>query len=156
MSFYSAPSAAAPSLNEEECRSAECRQALAAARRATARYHDIERAIADGFVPLSPCVSVPGLGTMGIHYGNIGRITNPDVNPARPEVLLYLPDEAGEMRLVAVEYVVPAPLVPAAPVLFGQTFEYSPGRNAYELHVWAWRHNPAGMFAPFNPSLECP
>ncbi len=139
-----------------ECETRECRQLLASAKRATARYHDFNRAVEDGFVPLSPCVAVPGLGAMGIHYGNFKRISNPNVDAAEPEILLYIPDSEGTMRLVGLEYVVPAPLVSSPPVLFGQTYEYSPVRNTYELHVWAWRNNPIGLFAPFNPRLACP
>jgi hypothetical protein len=139
-----------------ECETKECRAALTAAKRATAKYHDFQTALDEGFVQLSPCVSVPGLGAMGFHFGNFGRIMNPNVDAAEPEVLLYMPDEDGTMRLVGLEYVVPAPLVPAAPTLFGQTYHFSPERNTYELHVWAWRNNPSGIFAPFNPKLECP
>ena len=25
----------------------------------------------------------------------------------------------------------------------------------YDLHVWVGKHNPAGIFTPFNPSLHC-
>jgi len=25
----------------------------------------------------------------------------------------------------------------------------------YDLHVWLWKHNPAGMFAEWNPGLSC-
>jgi hypothetical protein len=25
----------------------------------------------------------------------------------------------------------------------------------WALHVWAWRRNPAGLFADWNPNLEC-
>ena len=25
----------------------------------------------------------------------------------------------------------------------------------YELHAWLFRHNPAGMFAEFNPNVTC-
>jgi len=25
----------------------------------------------------------------------------------------------------------------------------------YELHVWAWRRNPSGTFADFNPVVSC-
>ncbi len=142
--------------DDGECDSRECRRALTDARRATAKYHDFQTALDEGFVQLSPCVSVPGLGAMGFHFGNFGRIMNPNVDASEPEILLYIPDADGEMRLVGLEYVVPAPLTPTAPVLFGQTYHYSPQRNAYELHVWAWRNNPSGMFAPFNPRLECP
>ena len=25
----------------------------------------------------------------------------------------------------------------------------------YDLHVWLWKDNPAGMFAPTNPDVSC-
>lgn len=140
-----------------ECRTKECRAALVEAKQATAKYHDIQTALADGFFQASPCVAHPTLGTMGYHYINLGRIINPLVSPEEPEALLYLPDADGEMRLVAVEYIVPLGLATEAPVLFGQTFHTDgPPLNQYSLHVWAWRDNPSGIFAPFNPKLSCP
>ena len=142
--------------NHGECETKECRALLTSAKRATAKYHDFQTALNEGFVQLSPCVAVPGLGAMGFHFGNFGRIMNPNVEATEPEVLIYMPDEDGTMRLVALEYVVPAPLVGSAPTLFGHTFDFSPERNTYELHAWAWRNNPSGTFAPFNPKLECP
>ncbi len=140
---------------EGEC-NRDCRKALATARAATAKYHDISEAIADGFVPVSPCVAVPGLGAMGIHYANFARAGNPNLNPAEPETLLYLPDEDGDLRLVGLEYTRFGPPTLPAPTLFGQEFHYDSNLGAYTLHVWAWRNNPSGMFAPFNPKLSCP
>jgi hypothetical protein len=139
-----------------ECDSRDCRKALATARAATAGYHNINKALVGGFVPVSPCVAVPGLGAMGIHYVNFERAANPNLNPAEPETLLYLPDENGVLRLVGLEYVQFAPPAAPAPTLFGQEFHYDENLGAYTLHVWAWRNNPNGMFAPFNPKLSCP
>jgi hypothetical protein len=144
--------------------------ALARARSATARYHDVAVALAEGFVQASPCVAAPGLGTMGFHYIDFGRM-DPSAEVTRPEALLYVPEE-GELRLMAVEYIVPVfvdggpyfgPTPPAdpgpAPVLFGQTFvgpDAPPGAPwQFSLHAWIWRHNPVGMFAPFNPTVDC-
>jgi hypothetical protein len=25
----------------------------------------------------------------------------------------------------------------------------------YELHIWAWKDNPRGTFADFNPNVTC-
>ncbi|CAN5825357.1 hypothetical protein BH20ACI4_BH20ACI4_03840 [soil metagenome] len=142
---------------DADCRSKSCRQALVDAKQATARYHDVQNALDDGFFQASPCVSHPTLGAMGFHFINIGRIMNPLVKPDEPEVLLYLPNENGEMKLVGLEYVVPLGLATEPPVLFGQTFHTNgPPLNQYALHVWAWRNNPSGIFAPFNPKLSCP
>ena len=133
----------------------DCRKALSTARAATAKYHDVNEAIADGFVRVSPCVAVPGLGTMGFHYANFARAGNPNLDPAEPEILLYVPDEDGGLRLVGLEYVRFGPPTQPAPTLFGQEFHYDAARGQYALHVWAWRNNPSGMFAPFNPKLGC-
>lgn len=144
---------------------------LAQARAATARYHDVSVALEDGFFRASPCISGPA-GTMGFHYVNPSRLDD-TAAIEEPEVLLYL-EEDGEWQLVAVEYVVPVfqdgrpyfgtepPADPGPrPELFGKAFAgpmpgHAPGEPwHYDLHVWVWSHNPAGMFAPFNPSLSC-
>jgi hypothetical protein len=146
----------AQSLREASDCDRDCRRALASARAATAKYHDVSEGIADGFVPVSPCIAVPGLGAMGIHYGNFARAGNPNLNAAEPETLLYMPDEDGDLRLVGLEYLRFGPPTQPAPTLFGQEFQYDSRLGAYALHVWAWRNNPGGMFAPFNSKLSCP
>ncbi|MDQ3798322.1 MAG: hypothetical protein M3384_02630 [Acidobacteriota bacterium] len=134
----------------------DCRKSLAAARAATAKYHNFDKAVEDGFVQVSPCVEVPGLGAMGFHYVNFQRAGNPNLDAAEPEVLLYLPDRNGKLHLVGLEYVRFASPASPAPTLFGQEFHYDQNLGAYTLHVWAWRNNPSGMFAPFNSQLSCP
>jgi hypothetical protein len=143
-----------------------CAGALAQARAATAPYHEESAALADGFVPDPICV----------HYIDPARAGDAVVDASSPEVLLYEPQPDGSRRLVAVEYFAPVfsdgtpwfgesapPVVDnAPPVLFGRTFlGPMPGHNPampwhYELHVWAWSHNPSGTFAQWNPSLSCP
>jgi hypothetical protein len=81
-----------------------------------------------------------------------------------PEALLYEPRD-GKLQLVAVEYVVLADAWnaknQAPPVLMGQLFNYvgAPNRYGlpafYELHVWAWKANPDGVFADWNPNVSC-
>ena len=141
---------------------------LAAVRKATAKYHNVDNALADGFVADHECVAVPGLGGMGIHYINFDRIMDNEINLLEPEVLLYAPSSNG-VKLVGVEYMlaigapdspVPDP-VPPAPVLFGLPFDgpmegHGPGQPPhYDLHVWVWANNPSGMFAMFNPKVSC-
>jgi hypothetical protein len=31
-----------------------------------------------------------------------------------------------------------------------------PELHHWDLHVWLWKNNPAGMFTPTNPSVHCP
>jgi hypothetical protein len=46
----------------------DMRQELAALHPLFARYHDLEKAVADGYEFVGPCVSDPALGGMGDHY----------------------------------------------------------------------------------------
>ena len=69
------------------------------------------------------------------------------------------------MRLVAVEYIVFAEawhaVNEAPPVLMGQVFHYTGSPNRFGLpsfyapHVWAWKHDPNGMFVDWNPAVSC-
>lgn len=149
-----APASAVASYDESEC-DRDCRRDLASTRAATAKYHDVQRAFADGFINTGQCVQHPVLGAMGIHFINPARIGNPALDPAEPEVLLYMPED-GEFRLVGLEYVRPGPSTMPVPQLFGQHFHHSAvPMNQWALHVWVWRNNPSGMFADFNPQLSC-
>ena len=142
---------------------------LAAVRQATGKYHDVTHAIADGYADpatlAAACLEVPGVGTMGIHAANMGLLMDQDVDPLKPEVLLYVPKKGGGFRLVGIEYLVPLmpgqDALPVPPSVFGQTFEgpmdgHEPGMpRHYDKHVWIWSPNPDGMFAQFNPRLTC-
>jgi hypothetical protein len=145
-------------------------QELAKLRQATVRYQDVNNALADGFVPVSECVlNQDGTAGMGIHYANFDRLIDPSINAMEPELLLYVPRADG-LKLVAVEYMfaigppdAPIPASPpAAPVLFGHSFDgpmlgHGPGMPPhYDFHVWLWEANPDGIFTDFNPNVKCP
>jgi len=128
---------------DESC-GTECRKQLAQVRAATAKYHDVEEALIDGYVPVSGCVALPTGPAMGIHYANIQKVDGEiDVND--PEILVFVPDTDGSLRLVAVEYMIPKVLAPELPELYGRHFHEGP-MNTWTLHAWVWRNNPAGMF----------
>lgn len=143
---------------------------LASARQATASYHDINVAVGDGFGELRDkdgiaCIDNPA-GGMGVHYVLGSRVGDPAETASEPEVLVYEPMKNGEMRLVALEYVVLQSSWEGAgntepPSLFGQTFELVPAGNRfdlppfYALHAWVWRDNPSGIFADWNPKVSC-
>lgn len=131
---------------------------LAALRQATARFHQFavaEDAEWNTEITGLGCFSGPD-GGMGFHYANLGLLDDV-INPAEPEALLYEPQKNGEMRLVGVEYIVPKPAWTGAnpPQLYGQEFPYIAQFDVYGLHVWVWRENPSGMFAPWNPRVNC-
>jgi len=139
---------------------------LAQAYTATARYFYEPFAIADGYIrggDDEPCVASPA-GAMGIHYVNPQRLGQMD--PSRPDALLYAPGPGGVRQLVGIEFFkndADQNLATTGdrPTLFGQPFDgpmpgHFPGQPVhYDLHVWLWYHNPAGMFAAFNPALSC-
>lgn len=144
--------------------SADSAQDLASARAATAKYHDPAVAEADGYLPAHECVESPD-GVMGYHWINPGHFGGP-MDVTRPQALLYEPRADGRLRLVAVEYLAWDADQDLAtdddrPILFGRSFDgpmlgHEPGMPIhYDLHVWLWRHNPAGMFAPWNPAGSC-
>jgi hypothetical protein len=133
-------------------------------RRATERFQDVEEATEAGYTDPLLCVSGPEEGAMGVHFGHAELIGDGKLDPRHPELLVYEPKN-GQLHLVAVEYLVIAEdwdaNNPTPPALLGQLFHYngSPNRYGlpafYELHVWAWKHNPHGMFADWNPKVSC-
>ena len=135
-------------------------QQLAQVRRATAKYHNVENAIADGYIAAPHCIEHPALGGMGYHYANPGLLMDGALDPLRPELLLYAPSGNGGMKLVGVEYMV-SDVGQAHPTLFGRQFDgpmpgHEPGKPVhYDLHAWVWRANPDGIFSQFNPNVSC-
>lgn len=136
-------------------------------RAATARYHSFEQAQRDGYTIRAgePCVASP-LGTMGVHAANAALMADDAIDPLRPELLIYLPNKDGSLKLIAVEYWKADADQNLAtnddrPSLFGQQFDGPmPGHNPtmpahYDLHVWLWAENPSGLFAMFNPTVAC-
>jgi hypothetical protein len=96
---------------------------------------------------------------MGYHYANMQRVNDPAINYLEPEVLVYAPNANGKLKLVAVEWIVPAPIWPGGaanpPSLFGLNFHAGPPPLLI-LHAWIWQHNPDGMFEEWNPTVTCP
>lgn len=144
---------------------------LADVRAATARYHSLSVATGNKYGLLKDkngiaCIANPGVGTMGVHYVNGDLVGTTEVNPLKPEALVYEPVGNGQMRLVAVEYVTFQAQWDAThtsrPKLFGQYFMLTPEGNRYglhafySLHAWIWNPNPSGMFAMWNPNVHCP
>jgi hypothetical protein len=153
-------------------------QQLAAAKRATARYRDIAKAKADGYIQVTQFI--PGLG---LHMANLG-ISNKVFDPAKPQVLLYQPRANGSLQLVGVAYSIahtgPNDEQPAGFAgnsdawhfhrnlcfLPGGTVTITPTRadcrsrrgyfqakTAWLLHAWIWKTNPDGVFTESNPRV---
>lgn len=147
---------------------------LKAVRAALDQYQDPIRAVHDGYFSTVGCVDYPGGGSegemaypaggMGVHFLNVGLIS-PTLDPAKPQVLIYEPD-GDKLRLVAAEWFLPAEVAGSEPPsIFGRQLQgpmegHKPlmpeGFHHYDLHVWLWKSNPAGVFSPTNPAVSCP
>jgi hypothetical protein len=150
----------------EDNRAAELERLLLAAKSATQPFRNVAAAVAAGYQQASPCVEDPNLGGMGYHYLN-PTLLDGRLQLNKPEILVYEPWENGRLRLVALEYMVPAEawhrIHDNPPHLMGHPFDdhRDPALRHgipfahYDLHVWIWRPNPEGMFTPFNPLVSC-
>lgn len=120
---------------------------LAEVRRATAQYHDVAQAVADGYQPASPCVE-----HMGFHYLRSVAEDASELHITQPNILVYAPRPDGTLRLVAVEY---GSWKPAS--LFGQDFDppHQGGPPFHTLHAWVWQANPDGTFEALNTNISC-
>ena len=158
---------------------------IARMRQLTSPYSDLAVATAAGYSVWSPDPTAAGAtcpssaeGNMGYHRVNValrGGAGDPAAGDAiidvdKPEMLVYEKSASGAMVLVGVEYLVfkaawerakgvgaPAPTILGRPLLLDS--HAFPGNAAslehYELHVWIWKDNPAGMFAPYNSRVTC-
>ena len=124
------------------------------------------------------------LGAMGIHFFRpdllgIKGPPNPRVNGdgthtdfLKPGILIYEPQPDGSLELVAVENLVFQKSWHAAgnkkpPSFHGveyDTMQDDPATKVdeahmfephYDRHVWLYRKNPNGIFAQFNPQVNC-
>lgn len=132
---------------------------LATLRRVTAPFHEFAVAKSAGWgAKITGCMTDPaGAGGMGFHYGNTTLIDE-TLRVDEPELLLYEPERNGRLRLVAVEYIVPYAFHSRdadPPVLFGQHLQRNDVFQLWGLHAWVWKDNPSGMFANWNPTVNC-
>jgi hypothetical protein len=124
------------------------------------------------------------LGAMGVHYfrPDLLGVTAPPsprvdgvgthTDFRRPAILIYEPQPDGSLQLVAVENLVFQAAWRAAGHLEPPTFQGVPYDTMaddpgtpldeahmfqphFDRHVWLYRENPNGMYAPFNPSVSC-
>lgn len=141
---------------------------LAGVRAATAGFHRIEvveqASYQLGYVApflLAHCIAHPTDGAMGFHYFNHDMIHDTELDPLKPEGIVYAPGPDGQLQLAAVEWIVPVAEWHAAgntdpPTVLGKEMHVlNPALGWYILHAWVWKHNPSGMFQDWNPSVSC-
>ena len=138
------------------------------------KYQDPIVAVHDGYFSSVGCIEYQegghegtmqyAPGGMGVHFLNM-QLIGPTLDPAKPQVLIYEP-HGDKLKLVAAEWFVPVQAAGGTrPTIFGKELQgpmegHHPlmpeGLHHYDLHVWLWKNNPAGVFAPTNPSIKCP
>jgi hypothetical protein len=130
---------------------------LATLQGATARYRDIDVAVADGFILLHECEVRPGEGAVGILYVHLDRFTDGILDPMEPDGLLYAPNGSGKPDLIGVEVAMPAAMWSgtAPPEFLDVPLQLEEEFDAWGLHIWVWRENPDGMFAQAHPGVSC-
>jgi hypothetical protein len=145
---------------------------LEALRAALKKYEDPYVAVHDGYFSSVGCIVIekPGgagqvaykPGGMGIHFLNLAAV-GPVPDPKKPTVLLYEPD-GDKLRLTGAEWFVPLAASKERPSLWGRPFDgpmmgHPPLLPAalthWDLHVWLYKKNPLGVFAPTNPEVKC-
>ena len=144
----------------------ETRSLLHEVRVATTKYHSLSTAEDEGYGKFLECFQRGSTMGMGQHFVNGGLVGDDVVDPLQPEALVYESLGNGDNTLVAFEYLVfadkwdPQVTGRAAPMLFGQPFHLKTNipdtPPVWALHLWLWTHNPEGLFADYNPLVQCP
>ena len=107
-------------------------------------------------------------GAMGLHYVNLDLVFDGgELDPTRPEIVLYEPTPSGRVRITGADFLVIAkdwddkhPEGPP-PSLMGQLFHRFEAPNRfglpafYTLHVWAWKDSPTGTFVNWHNDIRC-
>jgi hypothetical protein len=134
-------------------------------RESTERFKDVKVAESEGYALNFGCVTGPDTGAMGLHYVNSQILSTNELDPTKPQIVIYEPQQDGTLRLIGADFLVFADAWDkknqGPPQLMGQLFHYfeSPNRFGlppfYTLHVWAWKDNPNGEFVNWHPNVSC-
>jgi hypothetical protein len=126
-------------------------------RAATERFKSSEAAVAAGYTAANDCVEHQPHGGMGYHFKS-DALYDTELDPERPEVLVYERRPDGSLALNGVEHLVPLDkwTRPEPPTIMGQPLKKAEKLGFYYLHVWTWKASPTGVFADWNPDVKCP
>lgn len=95
---------------------------------------------------------------MGYHFLNAGLLDK-KFEPTKPEVLMFINDPAGNMKLVGVEYGIPIEDLnnpgPPPEGFAGKddVWKIDTEFSLWTLHAWVVMENPEGIFTSMNPML---
>jgi len=134
-------------------------------REATERFQDVEVAKSEGYVLQFGCVSGSDAGAMGMHFVNGKLVGDGELDPTKPEIVIYEPQPNGQLKLIGADFLVLADAWNAKhagpPEMMGQLFHLFEAPNRfglpafYTLHVWAWKESPTGSFVNWHQNVSC-
>src|SRR5262249_49528850 len=134
-------------------------------RAATERFQDGEVAKAEGYALQFGCVSGSDSGAMGMHFVNGALVGDGELDPTRPEIVIYEPVGNGKLKLIGADFLVLADAWnakhAAPPEMMGQLFHLFEAPNRfglpafYTLHVWAWKESPTRAFVHWHQNVSC-
>jgi hypothetical protein len=114
---------------------------LALARAATAKYHDVNEAIGDGYVPIGTNPTEDDAFEL-VNF----NLLDCTLDAAQPEALRYV-ESGGRLRLIAVEYAIPMACSPNPPESFlpgAGEWEQEAGVPFWMMGVFVWSGDSAG------------
>jgi len=125
-------------------------------RNATAQFKATSAAEGAGYERVSDCVEHQPAGAMGYHFQN-NSLLDAKLDLEHPEVLVYEKMPDGTFQLNGVEFLVPISAWKSAepPRIMGQALMKVDSIGLWFLHVWTWKPDPSGLFAPWNPDVKC-
>ena len=125
-------------------------------RNATAQFKATQAAEAAGYKRVTDCVQHQPAGAMGYHFQN-NSLLDATLDLEHPEVLVYEKMPDGTFQLNGVEFLVPISAWKSAepPRIMGQALIKVDAIGFWFLHVWTWKPDPSGLFAPWNPDVKC-
>lgn len=150
---------AAPAFGQEKAAAPQAE--LENAKSLLDKYQDPILAVRDGYLSTEVCVAYSD-GGMGVHFINMAAV-GPTLKPEQPQILIY-ERLGGKLKLAAAEWFVPLAVAAEQPSIFQHPLDgpmdgHEPLMPAelrhWDLHVWLWKHNPAGVFNSVNPDLKC-
>lgn len=125
-------------------------------RDATGKFKTTEAAEAAGYQRVTGCVEHQPYGAMGYHFQN-NALLDARLELEHPEVLVYEKMPDGTFQLNGVEFLVPISAWKSTepPRIMGQPLMKVDSIGLWFLHVWVWKPDPSGVFAPWNPDVKC-
>lgn len=123
-------------------------------RNAVTKFRSADEMVAREWSTIIPCRFKKNAGGQGVHYINVGMVSQGIIDELQPSILMYETQKNGKTRLIGVEWGVPL-VGETPPEIHGLPFHKNLRDGLWVLHIWMPENNPSGMFADWNPNVSC-